>query len=208
MNAVLLCPPEDNSITTPRQENRMLLMRLRTSIVSILIFLVLIAQHISVCSGGGIRIPQDNATARAGSKMPFQLQVVYQDVAMLHSVQVQLIDGNGNILADDLAKATRPEWEQGRTYNGTVLIPTNISPGDYVLRVVGNETYRCGEMRSVCSANITSETPIHVVSKDSKDIGPYAVYSPASSSTFLLTNVYMFALPTLFILTLELFLLF
>ncbi|KAL1924505.1 uncharacterized protein VTP21DRAFT_4159 [Calcarisporiella thermophila] len=109
-------------------------------------------------------IPTEKAAmATAGGIIPFNYTVRYQDMAMLHSIKIQIIDKNGRVIADNLANATRSDWNETRAGNGTFRLPEHLEPGNYTVRALGNETYPCsGPPVRVCTIMIDSNSTLLV----------------------------------------------
>ncbi|KAL1921597.1 uncharacterized protein VTP21DRAFT_11313 [Calcarisporiella thermophila] len=110
-------------------------------------------------------VPQGRNKAMPGGKVPFRLEATYKKEGMLETVDMQLVDKKGVVLAHDVARAQQPRWEKGRVYNGQVSMPDFLQQGEYKLRVVGAEAYKCAKPpagKQWCTETVTAEAPIQV----------------------------------------------
>ncbi|KAG0296181.1 hypothetical protein BGZ96_010084 [Linnemannia gamsii] len=111
-----------------------------------------------------LTMPQNNTNATAGCDMDVGFRVQYSDLAMLQWVQLQVLNTDEDIVVDNLDNSTRTEWDDVRLKNITWSIPTDLTPGDYILRAFGDAVYYCTEngIRTLCPLPLEDRVTIHV----------------------------------------------
>ncbi|KAF9207460.1 hypothetical protein BGZ59_011131 [Podila verticillata] len=98
---------------------------------------------------------------------PFTLgyRVQFSDMAMLRWVQLQLLDQANEILVESIDNTTRAEWHDVRGKNLTWTVPSDWTPGDYIVRAFGNATYPCTQEghRTMCSFPLEDRETLHLL---------------------------------------------
>ncbi|KAF9580618.1 hypothetical protein BGW38_002664 [Lunasporangiospora selenospora] len=68
---------------------------------------------------------------------------------MLKWVQLQVLDSSSSVLIENLDHSTRADWDaETRTRSVKWSVPTDWTPGDYIIRAFGNASYPCYERTS------------------------------------------------------------
>ncbi|KAF9097361.1 hypothetical protein BGX23_009064 [Mortierella sp. AD031] len=108
--------------------------------------------------------PIANTEIYSGCPVDIGFRVQYSDLAMLRSVQLQVLGTDNSVLLDNLGYISRVEWDDTRTREVSWTVPADWTPGDYVLRAFGNATYPCVEdgYHTHCTLVLEDRETVHL----------------------------------------------
>ncbi|KAF9156479.1 hypothetical protein BG015_004960 [Linnemannia schmuckeri] len=108
--------------------------------------------------------PTSNIDIFAGCPVDLGFRVQYSGLAMLKTVQLQVLGTDSSVLIDSLGYSPRTEWGDTHTRDISWTVPADWTPGDYVVRAFGNATYPCVQDRhhARCSVVLEDRETIHL----------------------------------------------
>ncbi|KAF8947945.1 hypothetical protein BGZ47_007213 [Haplosporangium gracile] len=117
--------------------------------------------------------PTSNIDIYAGCPVDLGFRVQYSDLAMLKTVQLQVLGADSSILIDNLGYSSRIEWGDTLTRDIPWTVPADWTPGHYIVRAVGNATYPCVQNghRARCSFVLEDRETVHLKTLDAGSQG-------------------------------------
>ncbi|KAF9428773.1 hypothetical protein BGZ94_001093 [Podila epigama] len=111
--------------------------------------------------------PANNTNVYAGCPVELGYRVQYSDLALLHWVQLQVLDITGeSVLVNSIDHTTRDVWDSQnfRGKNVTWVVPSHWAEDDYILRAFGNSTYPCSKagVRTRCVLELEDRQVVHL----------------------------------------------
>ncbi|KAG0237918.1 hypothetical protein BGW42_008018 [Actinomortierella wolfii] len=123
------------------------------------------------------------AKANAGCSIDVGYRVQYSDLALLHWVQLEVLDADSQPLAT-IDNTTRAEWEEtDRAHTVKWTIPSTWADGYYVIRAHGNASFPCVEsgMRQFCTLELEDRETIYVQTPETAGLCPPEPSTSAST---------------------------
>ncbi|KAG9073169.1 hypothetical protein KI688_000956 [Linnemannia hyalina] len=108
--------------------------------------------------------PTDNTDIFAGCPVDLGFRVQYSDLAMLKTVQLQVLGADNSVLIDNLGVTSRTEWGETRMKDIPWTVPADWTPGDYIVRAFGDATYPCTQdgHHTRCSLVLEDRETVHL----------------------------------------------
>ncbi|KAF9422642.1 hypothetical protein BGZ94_008525 [Podila epigama] len=126
--------------------------------------------------------PANTTTIYPGCPINISYRVQYSDMAMIRWVQLQLLDQTNTILVERLDNTTRAEWGDVRGKDIVWTVPSELAPGDYILRAFGNASYPCTEngRRVLCDLPLQDRETLHLLPLSASQGCPTVTATPQS----------------------------
>ncbi|KAF9550080.1 hypothetical protein EC957_001566 [Mortierella hygrophila] len=117
--------------------------------------------------------PIDNTDIFAGCPVDLGFRVQYSDLAILKTVQLQVLGADNSVLIDNLGVTSRTEWGDTRMKDIPWTVPADWTPGDYIVRAFGNATYPCTQdgHHTRCSLVLEDRETVHLKPLDDGSLG-------------------------------------
>ncbi|KAK5829300.1 hypothetical protein F5H01DRAFT_374671 [Linnemannia elongata] len=134
--------------------------------------------------------PTENTDIFAGCPVDLGFRVQYSDLAMLKTVQLQILGADNSVLIDNLGSTSRTEWGDTHMKDIPWMVPVDWTPGDYIVRAFGNATYPCIQdgLHARCSLVLEDRETVHLKSLDAGGQGCPTITKTLISDDAQLSN--------------------
>ncbi|KAF9341043.1 hypothetical protein BGZ91_011203 [Linnemannia elongata] len=134
--------------------------------------------------------PTENTDIFAGCPVDLGFRVQYSDLAMLKTVQLQILGADNSVLIDNLGYTSRTEWGDTHMKDIPWMVPADWTPGDYIVRAFGNATYPCIQdgLHARCSLVLEDRETVHLKSLDAGGQGCPTITKTLISDDAQLSN--------------------
>ncbi|KAG0297217.1 hypothetical protein BGZ96_007275 [Linnemannia gamsii] len=109
--------------------------------------------------------PTNNTDIFAGCPVDLGFSVRHSDLAVLKTVQLQVLGADNSVLINSLEYTSRVDWGDTHTRDIPWTVPVDWTPGDYIVRVFGTATYPCVQdgHNTHCSLVVEDRETVHLM---------------------------------------------